>query len=77
MYEWTVNLTATDDLPLVHAITFAWQHNLSDFCVDSTLDAIDANLAKLAAKGITVLAAAGDAGCVHSAVMTVYPLKML
>ena len=47
---------------LVHSIAFAWQRNVSELCGEEALTAIDSNLAKLAAKGVTVLAASGDSG---------------
>ena len=62
LYAWSSNLTSTADIPLVHSIAFAWQRNMSELCSSEALTAIDNNLAKLAAKGVTVLAASGDSG---------------
>lgn len=67
LYQWSTSLVTTDNIPLVHSISFAWQKNVSELCSEDVLGAIDANLAKLAAKGITVLAASGDNGPVRCA----------
>jgi hypothetical protein len=61
--NWTSALLATDSAPLVNSVSYAWQGNLTQLhCTDADVQAVDDNFAKLAAKGITILFASGDAG---------------
>ena len=61
--QWTSNLTAKEDIPLVHSVSYGWQGNLSQIHVkDSDVQAIDRNFAKLAAKGISIMISSGDSG---------------
>merc|ERR1719473_60621 len=51
--NWTTLLLATDDVPLVHSVSYGWQGNLSQIgCPDEQVASIDADYATLAAKGI-------------------------
>ena len=34
--QWTSNLTATADIPLVHSVSYGWQGNLSQIHVKET-----------------------------------------
>ena len=61
--QWTSNLTSTADVPLVHSVSYGWQGNLSQLhCKDADLSVVDANFAKLAAKGISIMISSGDSG---------------
>ena len=54
--NWTSLLLATDDVPLVHSVSYGWQGNLSQVqCTPDKTTAIDADYAKLAARGITII----------------------
>jgi hypothetical protein len=60
---WTSNLTAGPDTPLVHSVSYGWQGNLSQIGVkQADVDVVDANFAKLAAKGISIMISSGDSG---------------
>merc|ERR1719253_1852036 len=61
--KWTTALLADDDVPLVHSVSYGWQGQLSQIgCSTSNSQAVDADLAQLAAKGITIIFASGDSG---------------
>jgi subtilase family serine protease len=61
--NWTNTILLSDDPPLVHSISWGWQGELSAFgCSAGAQHDIEANLAKLAARGITLIFASGDAG---------------
>ena len=64
LQEWSSNLASQGDAPLVHSVSYGFQGNMSKWlhCQDSDVAAVDANLAKIAAKGITVLVSSGDNG---------------
>merc|ERR1711871_181286 len=64
LQQWSSNLASQDDAPLVHSISYGFQGDLSKWlhCQDSDVAAVDANFAKIAAKGITVLVSSGDNG---------------
>lgn len=63
LHQWSSNLTAQPVIPLVHSISYGFQGNLSKIhCQPADAAAVDSNLAKLAAKGITVVVSSGDAG---------------
>ena len=65
---WTSNLTAGPDTPLVHSVSYGWQGNLSQIGVkQADVDVVDANFAKLAAKGISIMISPGDSGSGYSA----------
>eukprot|EP01048_Picozoa_sp_COSAG05_P020598 COSAG05_NODE_3539_length_2003_cov_2.410189_2_plen_290_part_00 len=64
---WTGNLSMPD-APYVHSVSYGWQGNLSQIHVkDSDVAAVDANFAKLAAKGISIMISSGDSGSGYSA----------
>ncbi len=61
--NWTSTLLADEDPPLVTSVSYGWQGNLTQIgCKDAEVDAVDADFAKLAAKGITIVFASGDSG---------------
>jgi len=61
--NWTTLLLATDDVPLVHSVSYGWQGNLSTIgCPAEQVASIDKDYATLAAKGITIVFASGDSG---------------
>ena len=64
MLDWTNTLTSTADIPLVHSVSYGYQGNLSKdlHCQAADVHVSDANFAKLAAKGISVIVASGDSG---------------
>lgn len=61
---WTEAIIAAgDDAPLVHSVSYGWQGKLSQVgCAKEKVDDVDANFAKLAAMGITIIFASGDSG---------------
>ena len=60
---WTYSILATQDGPLVHSVSYGVQGNLTQIgCKDAIVATIDANFAKLAARGITLIFASGDSG---------------
>jgi hypothetical protein len=64
---WTTLLLSTDDIPLVHSISYGWQGNLTQIgCADADVAVIDDDYKKLAAKGITIIFASGDSGSGYS-----------
>jgi hypothetical protein len=66
--QWTSNLTSSADVPLVHSVSYGWQGNLSQVgCKPADLAVVDANFAKLAAKGISLMISSGDSGSGYSA----------
>merc|ERR1719188_403509 len=67
LQQWTSAILANDDAPLVHSVSYGWQGEVSQIgCKASKVTEIDANFAKLAAKGITIIFASGDSGSGHS-----------
>jgi hypothetical protein len=55
-------------VPLVHSVSYGWQGNLSQVgCKPADLAVVDANFAKLAAKGISLMISSGDSGSGYSA----------
>ena len=63
LLNWTNTILATQDAPLVHSVSYGWQGNLTQIgCKDANIQTIDANFAKLATKGITILISSGDGG---------------
>merc|ERR1712113_234771 len=63
LQQWTSTILATDDAPLVHSVSYGWQGEVSQIgCKSDKVADIDANFAKLAAKGITIIFASGDSG---------------
>ena len=63
LLTWSNSVLATKDAPLVHSVSYGIQGNLTEHgCGDATVGVIDANFAKLAARGITLIFASGDAG---------------
>lgn len=66
---WTEAIIAAgDDAPLVHSVSYGYQAKLSEIgCAQAKVDDVDANFAKLAAMGITVIFASGDSGSGYAA----------
>jgi len=65
--DYTAALLDADEPPLVHSISYGWQDNLTKVgCTDADVKVIDANWAKLAARGISILIASGDSGSGNS-----------
>lgn len=63
LVNWTQAILSDDAAPLVHSVSYGWQGNLSQVqCTNDKVNAVDANFAKLAAKGITIIFASGDSG---------------
>ena len=61
--NWTSTLLADESPPLVTSVSYGWQGNLTGIgCKDSDVAAVDADFAKLATKGITIIFASGDSG---------------
>jgi hypothetical protein len=61
--NWTQLLLDSDDVPLVNSVSYGWQGDLAEIGCDlSNAADVDADLAKLAAKGITLIFASGDSG---------------
>jgi tripeptidyl-peptidase-1 len=61
--KWTTALLADDSVPLVHSVSYGGQGDLSKIgCSAANSQAVDADLAQLAAKGITIIFASGDSG---------------
>merc|ERR1719183_2510590 len=66
--NWTMTILAADSPPLVHSVSYGWQGNLTRIgCKMSNVDDVDANFAKLAARGITIVFASGDSGSGYTA----------
>ena len=63
LLTWSNSILATKDGPLVHSVSYGLQANLTQIgCKDANIQAIDANFAKVAARGITLIFASGDSG---------------
>lgn len=63
MNQWSSEILSESDVPLVHSVSYGWQGKLSQIgCNDADRSTIEDNLAKIAAKGISVLFASGDSG---------------
>ena len=62
--NWTsMLLAAGSEAPLVTSVSYGWQGDLSAIgCKQENVDAVDADFAKLAASGITIIFASGDSG---------------
>jgi tripeptidyl-peptidase-1 len=61
--QWSSEILSESDVPLVHSVSYGWQGKLSQIgCNDADRSTIEDNLAKIAAKGISVLFASGDSG---------------
>jgi len=60
--NWTAGIVSSELPPVVHSLSYGYQGNVSDIgCERAALD-VDADLAKLAARGITVVISSGDSG---------------
>jgi len=61
---WSDAILATQDVPLVHSVSYGGQGNLTGAagCGGDIIANIDANFAKLAVRGITIIFASGDFG---------------
>jgi tripeptidyl-peptidase-1 len=56
-------IKCTADCPLVHSVSYGWQGELSKIgCKTAKVTDVDANFAKIAAMGITIVFASGDSG---------------
>ena len=65
--QWTSNLTTVPDAPMVHSVSYGWQGNLSQINVkESDVEAVDSNLQKMAAMGMSVMISSGDSGSGYS-----------
>ncbi len=63
VHNWTTTLVDEPNPPLVNSLSYGWQGNLSKIgCLDAMLDAVDIDLTKIAAKGLSVIVASGDYG---------------
>jgi subtilase family serine protease len=67
--NWTSHVLADDDAPRVQSVSYGFQHGDEDAgsatdrsCTPGMIQSVDADLAKMAAKGVSVLFASGDAG---------------
>jgi subtilase family serine protease len=62
--NWAQRALATDDGPLVHSMSYCWQKEISKLsgCNKANVADIDADFAKLAAKGVTIIIGSGDEG---------------
>ena len=63
--KWAQLVLATDDGPLVHSLSYCWQKEISELgssCTQANVYDIDADFAKMAAKGTTVIIGSGDDG---------------
>lgn len=61
--NWTTLLLATDDVPWVHSVSYGWQGNLTQIgCKPEEVTDVDADFAKLAARGVSIIFASGDSG---------------
>jgi subtilase family serine protease len=60
---WSADILVAADPPHVHSVSYGFQGNLPQIgCKEANVKDVDANFAKLAAKGITIIFASGDAG---------------
>jgi len=63
LVDWTDSILTSNDPPLVHSVSYGWQGDLRQLgCREANVNDIDANFAKLAARGITIIFASGDSG---------------
>ena len=63
LYHWSEAILAEENPPHVHSISYGLQGPLSALqCASGQSAAVDDNLAKLAARGITVVVSSGDSG---------------
>ena len=63
LHNFTDALLSTDDAPITHSISYGWQGNLAQLqCKQADIDTTDANWAKLAAKGVSIMISSGDSG---------------
>ena len=61
--EWTQQLLAADDPPLVNSVSYGFQGNLGESgCTSSGILGVENDLAAIAARGLTVVFASGDDG---------------
>ena len=65
--RWTTQVLGDDDGPLVHSVSYGYQGNFSTEgagigCTPAQRTDLDSDFAKIAAAGITVVVASGDAG---------------
>lgn len=62
--NWTMSILAEDSPPLVHSVSYGWQGNMATLpgCLMANVNDVDVDFIKLAARGITIVFASGDAG---------------
>jgi len=61
--NWTSQIIALDDSPLVFSVSYGWQGALSQLgCTRSEIQTIDANFMAIANRGISIIFASGDTG---------------
>ena len=61
--KWANDLLKDDDAPLVHSMSYGEQNPEGEICADaSQIATIEAQFAKLAAKGLTLIVSSGDSG---------------
>ena len=61
---WSADILAADDPPHVHSVSYGFQGNLTAQlgCSEANANDVDANFAKLAARGVSLIFASGDSG---------------
>eukprot|EP00935_MAST-01C_sp_MAST-1C-sp1_P002475 g2475.t1 len=73
---WTGKILDTESPPLVHSVSYGWQGELSTIgCAPAMVSDIDADFAKLAARGISIIFASGDSGAGYQHVSPPRPLQ--
>jgi tripeptidyl-peptidase-1 len=67
LQQYFSTLLSSDDSPIVHSFSYGWQGDVTQIgCKTAQVQDIDSNLAKLAAKGTTIIFASGDSGSGYS-----------
>jgi len=64
LHQWTSKILTDDNGPLVHSVSYGFQGDITKMmgCSAADVTAVEANFAKIAAKGVTILFASGDSG---------------
>ena len=73
LHNYTGALLSAHAPPLSNSISYGWQGELAEVgCSAEMVEVVDANWAKLAARGISILVSSGDSGsaCMDSQVRT-------
>jgi len=72
--RWTSDLLSTQDIPVVHSISYGYQGEPSDLgCTAAQVTDIEQSFSKLAARGISIIFASGDSGSGESWDYYLYP----